>query len=389
LQTIIQEIINITDFKVNGGRIWQLDEESNSYILRYQFGNTKKIPEGFAQSIHNEVANVQLNRLITERTIHDEETNPFLRDRGIKYFYLTGVGEIIKLRNGKYFEYAIGFNSDSLSEDFNEALAVIGSFSTNALRSHNDRVEFQKFKEDVQKASEMQRNILPQHYLEYHDYKIFGLSIPDRGVSGDYFDYIKNTFDDEEHLSIVISDAASKGIPAAIEALFVSGAVRMGMAFASRIPHMLSILNNLINKTFKAERFVSLFHCELTTSSNRLVLYSNAGHPSPIHYRPSQNKFQLLEPTGGLLGLVENQKFGMENVRMFHGDILVLYTDGIDEAQDENGNLFGLDRIKDIIREYSHENSKIIGYKIIEEVQKFSARAIYTDDKTLVVIKRD
>jgi serine phosphatase RsbU (regulator of sigma subunit) len=163
----------------------------------------------------------------------------------------------------------------------------------------------------------------------------------------------------------------------------------MGMAFASRIPHMLSILNNLINKTFKAERFVSLFHCELTTSSNRLVLYSNAGHPSPIHYRPSQNKFQLLEPTGGLLGLVENQKFGMENVRMFHGDILVLYTDGIDEAQDENGNLFGLDRIKDIIREYSHENSKIIGYKIIEEVQKFSARAIYTDDKTLVVIKRD
>lgn len=389
LQSIVQEIVSNPEFEANGGRIWELDPANNSYVLKYQFGNTKKIPEGYSQSIDNETVSSELSKLIKEKTIHDVESDPNLRDKGIRYFYLTGVGEIVKLRNGKYFQYGIGFNSEGYSEHFYDSLTAISSISTIALRNFSEKLEISKIQADIKKAYDIQRNILPHHYLEYHDYKIFGLSIPDRGVSGDYFDYIKNTFDDEEQLSIVISDAASKGLPAAIESLFVSGAIRMGMAFSSRIPHMLSILNNLLHKTFKSDRFVSLFHCELTNSSNRLILYANAGHPAPIHYRPSQDKFQYLEATGGLLGIMENQKFAMENVRMLQGDILVMFTDGINEAQNEEGELFGEERIKKIIQEHCHVSPKLIAYALIEAVQIFSAKAIYSDDKTMVVIKRD
>lgn len=389
LESIVQEIVNKPEFEVFGGRIWLLDISNSAYKIAYQYGNTEEIPENFTLLIDEHQIHTYLNRLMKEHTIHGQETDALLREKGINYFYLAGVGEIMKMSNGKYFQFALGFNSEKYSVDFHESLAIIRSLTTVALRNLNEKEEFSILKSDIKKASELQRNLLPDHYLEYRDFKIFGLSAPDRGVSGDYFDYIRSTFDEEEQLSIIISDAASKGLPAAIEALFVSGAIRMGMAFASRISHILSILNNLIFKTFQSEKFVSLFYAELTGASNRLVLYANAGHPSPIHYRPSADKFQMLDPTGPLLGILENQKFLVENVRMLPGDVLVLFTDGINEAQDEQGNLFGEDRIRDILKRSYNESAKVIAYQIIEEVQKFSTRSIYTDDKTLVVIKRD
>ncbi len=389
LESIVEEVVKKEEFDVTAGRIWLLDVTNNAYKISYQFGNTKEIPSDFSLKINEYQIDNYLNKLMKEHTIHGEETDELLKEKGINYFYLAGMGEIIKMSNGKFFQYALGFSANTYSNDFYESISIIRSLATVALRNLNENEEFSILKSDIKKASELQRNLLPDHYLEYRDFKIFGLSAPDRGVSGDYFDYVRSTYDEEEQLSIIISDAASKGLPAAIEALFVSGAIRMGMAFASRISHILSILNNLIYKTFQSEKFVSLFYAELTGASNRLVLYANAGHPSPIHYRPSGDKFQMLDPTGPLLGVLENQKFLVENVRMLPGDVLVLFTDGINEAQDEEGNLFGEDRIKDIIKKSHNESAKNIAYLIIEEVQKFSTRSIYTDDKTLVVIKRD
>src|SRR6185295_8304385 len=126
-----------------------------------------------------------------------------------------------------------------------------------------------------------------------------------------------------------------------------------------------------------------------TNSSNRMVLYANAGHCQPIHYRASNDSYKHLETTGGLMGIIENQKFGVENIRMNKGDILLLYTDGINEAQDENGNLYGEARLAELLRKHHGDTPKNITYHIIEDVQRFSAKSIYSDDKTLVVIKRE
>jgi sigma-B regulation protein RsbU (phosphoserine phosphatase) len=178
-------------------------------------------------------------------------------------------------------------------------------------------------------------------------------------------------------------------MPAAIQALFVSGAVRMAMGFSPKISNMFGRLNNLINKTFSRERFVTMFYGELTLSSNRLILYANAGHCPPIHYRSSKDKFQDLPATGKFLGIEPNQKYKLENCRMLQGDTLVLYTDGISEAMNSKGELFGEKRIMEVIKANHDKTSKEIAYAILEQVQKFSANSIYNDDKTLVVIKRD
>lgn len=386
LKALVHDIVNHKEFGIHGGRIWELNSIDNSYTLKYQYGNFKKIPVGYSINIDEQPVMTKLSR---QRTIINRETDPVLLEKGIELYSITGVGDIFKLKTGKYYKYAIAINAPEFLQSLFETLNIISSVVTVALRNLSSQAVQKKIHKDIIKASEIQRNLLPEHKISFHDFDVFGVCYPDSEVGGDYFDYLKNSDDEEERLGIVISDAASKGLPAAIQSLFVSGAMRMGLGFATKMSHLFSRLNTLIWETFPYERFVTLFYCELTLSSNRLILYSNAGHCPPIHYRPDRDTFRFLGATGGLLGLMEHQKFGVENVRMHPGDILVLYTDGITESQDNLGNVYGEERLLEHIKKHQSETPEIIAYNILEDVQKFTAESVYNDDKTLVVIKRN
>lgn len=390
IKTAINEVTDSDEFQIEGGRIWKLNAGSKNYSLQYQYGNVKPIPENFTISLDDEYISKTMNRLSKKRTILQDETNEVLKASGIHHYSLTGVGDIIRTTQGSFYEYALGFNAETFSDEFHESISIISSVCTVAIRNLAAESEKKRINKDYEQAKMIQQNLLPEHYTEFLDYEVFGVCVPDSDVGGDYFDYIRNTnaVDDEETLSIVISDAASKGLPAAIQSLFVSGALRMGMELGSRISHILALLNNLIFNTFPYERFVTLFMLELTRAENRLVLYANAGHCSPIKYSPKKDKFTELKPTGGLLGIVDHQKYGLENTRMDKGDVLVLYTDGINEAQNEEGELFGEERLKELIKKYSNLPTKEIAYSILNTITNYSKNSVYTDDSTIVVIKR-
>jgi sigma-B regulation protein RsbU (phosphoserine phosphatase) len=386
LKVLIQEIVEHQEFKIIGGRLWVLDGENKVYTLSYQFGNLQKIPDGYTLKINEQPI---LKELHENRTTLNYENDPILIESGIIVYSVTGVGEIFKYPDGKYFKYILGFNAPEILQSFYETLSIISSVATLTIYGLSMEIEQKRMSRDLSKASEIQRNLLPEHYVEFHDYKIYGICIPDSAIGGDYFDYLMNTVDEEERIGIVICDAASKGLPAAIQALFVSGAIRMAQAFNPKISTLFSRLNTLIYDTFPYERIVTLFYCELSLTSNRLVVYANAGHCSPIYYRREKDSVTMLEPTGGLLGIVRNQKFSVENIIMRPGDLMVLYTDGITEAHDKSNDFYGEERLIQKIRELRDLSPKEIAVLIIEDVQKFSAGSEYTDDRTLIVVKRD
>ncbi|MBM2813257.1 MAG: PPM-type phosphatase protein [Ignavibacteria bacterium] len=387
LKTLIHDIVSHKEFEITGGRIWELNPIELSYTLKYQFGKLKKIPDGYSVNIsdHGDT----FTQLLKERTLLNYETDELLKSMGIWLYSMTGVGEIVRTKSGKFYKYVIGFNADSIKPQFSELLSVISSVASVHIQKLSNEAKQNKFKKDIKKASEIQRNLLPEHHYKFCDYSIFGICVPDSGVGGDYFDYLKYPGEEEDRLGVVIMDAASKGLSAAIQALFVSGAIRMAMGFSPKISLLLNRLNSLIFDNFPYERFVTLVFLELTTMSNRLVLYANAGHCQPIHYTPETDRIKFLSNTGGLLGLMKDQKFTVENFRLHPGDVLVLYTDGITEANDGEGNFFGEDRLCEIIRNNHHLSPQNIAYSILEDVQKFSADSFYNDDKTLVVIKRE
>lgn len=385
LVNLLTNIVDNPDFQITGGRIWELQPENDTYRLFAQYGNVKKIPDNYTLKIADQPV---LKELWHTKTMLRKETDQLLKDSGIFIYSVTGVGEIIKTPRGKYYQYVFGFNAPEILQTFYETLSIISAVASSRLKDFKLIRSQEKIQRDIHKAADIQRNLFPDHTVKFADFEIFGLCVPDSEVGGDYFDYFENMENEEERLGILVADAASKGLSAAIQSLFVSGAVKMALKFSPKISTLFYNLNNLIYDSFPLERFVTMFYCELSQSSNRLVLYANAGHGEPIHYRSEDKSVRLLGSTGGILGIVPNQKFAVENIRLKAGDILAITTDGITEAQNSKGELFGHERIIDVIQENSHKSANEIALLIMEAVQNFSANSVYNDDKTLIVIKR-
>jgi len=385
LTNLVKRVIDTPDFEIIGGRIWRKNTDDNTYSIVFQYGNVKKIPDNYTLSIEDQPV---LKELWQKGTMLRRETDQVLKDSGIFIYSVTGVGEIIKTPYGRFYEYVLGFNAEQILQSFYETLSIISTVASARLKDYRLTRYQEKIQRDIHKAADIQRRLLPDHFVSFSDFEIYGICLPDSEVGGDYFDYFESLENEEDRLGILVADAASKGLSAAIQVLFVSGAVKMALKFSPKISAMFYNLNNLIYETFPLERFVTMFYCELTNASNRLVLYANAGHVEPIHYRDENQSFRFLGSTGGILGIVPNQKYNVENIRLKQGDILVITTDGITEAQNEANEFFGHERLLDIIKDNKDLSAKEIALLIMEGVQIFSNNSSYNDDKTVIVIKR-
>jgi sigma-B regulation protein RsbU (phosphoserine phosphatase) len=384
LKQVIQEIVQSEEIHLKGGRIWKFDAKSGSYLLLHQTGDMEAIRQGYAIKVKDYPIFLELPQL---RTVLGSEQDQYLRRRGILKYSATGVGEKVKWRGHTLYRYVLAFNADHLNEALTSTLNIISTSLTSVLRTKKVERKAQVLERDLDKAREIQQSILPQHEMRFHSYELYGVSIPDRIVGGDFFDYLV-TEGDQERIGVVIGDAASKGLSAAAQALYTSGALRMGFDYQTKISSLLSRVNKLLNKTFSEEHFVTLVYCELTDDRNGLVLYANCGHNSPILLR-SNGTAEMFETTGQILGPFPNETFRTENVLMKAGDILLLYTDGISEATNEHGDFFGEERVIDMLRTFRALPAKEITIRILDEVQKFNSLGTQSDDKTVVTIKRN
>lgn len=385
LQFFVRQIVDHPELQIDGGRIWKLNAEKKQYQLLYQYGKVQKIPENYTIPIDESPTFTELTK---KPTVLHHETHSLLKRSGIRLYSAAGVGKLIRVNGRKYYEYVLAFNAPSIDENFRFLLSLIRNIANIRLREIESTEEQEILEKDLRQAWEIQKKLLPDHEAQFRDYEIFGASIPDRVVGGDYFDYFTPSEDPDDRLGIVISDAASKGLPAAIQALYVAGALRMGVAFYAKMTSLITRLNDLLCAMFPDERFVSLFYCELTSSQNGLLLYVNAGHEAPIHFQKKNRQIHYLDVTGSVLGIVAEQRFRLENINLAPGDILTLYSDGITEARNKHGQFFGQKRLERLILKHHSLSARQLCYKILEEVQKFSVDADYTDDRTVIVVKR-
>lgn len=384
LRHVLNEIVHNEEIRIKGGRTWRFDPKTGTYELLHQVGSMEPIKQHYRIRLKDYPIFLELPKV---RTVLANEQNLYLRKRGILKYSATGVGEKITWRGKALYRYVLAFNADHLGEELASTMNIIGSAITSAFRSKKIEKEAAVLERDLDKAREIQSSILPQHEMKFHNYELYGVSVPDQIVGGDFFDYLQ-VEGDTERLGVVIGDATSHGVSAAVQALYVSGALRMGFEYQTKISALISRVNKLLNKTFSEEHFVSLFYAELTDDRNGLVLYSNCGHNSPMLLRAGSNEPEFLEATGQLLGPFLHESFRTENTLLAAGDILLLYTDGISEASNERGEFYGESRIVDRLVEHRSASAKDIGRLILEDVQRFNSLGTQSDDKTVVVIKR-
>jgi len=381
---VINQLIENEEINITGGRLWRLVKEEEVYKLAYQTGNVEKIDDNYKIPI----SRYPLFDLIAkERTILGNESDEELRKKGIFKYSASGAGEKFKVNNKTYYEYVLALNSNEINEDLRITLNIISTALTSQIKQKRVSKSAQEFKADLDKARELQKSILPEHEYKFHNYILFGITDPAEIVGGDFFDYLE-IGEDQDKLGVAIGDAASKGVAAAAEAMYISGALRMASSWEIKISPLMKRMNQLVNKIFADDKFVSLFYGELSEDKGGLFLYANAGHNPPIFIRSKSDEIIYLNPTGPVFGPSPNAKYTVENINFFKDDVLLIYSDGIIDSANINFEGYGEEKLLDCFKKNKHLSSKEICYAILEEVIKFSKNGKYSDDKTLVVIKR-
>lgn len=230
-------------------------------------------------------------------------------------------------------------------------------------------------------AREIQMSLLPTSAPQFHDYDLWGESVPAEEVGGDLFDYIPIS---ERSMGIAIADSAGHGLPAALQARDAIIGLRMGVEERLRITATIEKLNRVVGRSALATKFISLVYGEIEPNGN--FVYCNAGHPLPMLYRDGE--ISELGMGGLILGPNPDAQYERGYTQMSPGAVLLLYTDGIVEAANQNDEMFETDRLRDILRSREWTSAKELVGEVFRAVREFSDTDPPLDDQTVVAVIR-
>jgi serine phosphatase RsbU (regulator of sigma subunit) len=240
---------------------------------------------------------------------------------------------------------------------------------------------------DLFLASKIHRALLPQAIDRIEGFDIAVKSMAAHAVGGDYYDFL--TGGDRGALRIVIADVMGKGISAGLLMSNIQGALRI---LAEDIPstcQLIHRLNRWLCRNIPMTKFVSLacVSIEPQNDSHPRITYANAGHCPPILVH-ADGKIQYLNPTGGILGVHEGFHYEERNCEVIRGDLLVMYTDGITEAENDKGEMFGEERLAGLVLAHRSKSPKALLEEIWSEIRKFSCGQEPSDDQTVIALRR-
>jgi sigma-B regulation protein RsbU (phosphoserine phosphatase) len=207
-------------------------------------------------------------------------------------------------------------------------------------------------------------------------------------VGGDFYDMFLVNRDD---LAVVLGDVAGKGVPAALLASLVHGAIRSSNWTASRHHHEQSLrqLNQLLLERATGERYVTMFSCYYDHQTE-ILHYINAGHCPPLLvHKTASESFDVvrLEEGGTVVGLLPGARFKQGQIAISPGDVLVMFSDGIVESANSAGEDYGEDRLIREIESHHAASMEVLRQRVIESVRTFAEGVPASDDLTVVIVR--
>ena len=236
-------------------------------------------------------------------------------------------------------------------------------------------------------AMEIQQNLLPKADPKIEGLDIAGTSIYCDETGGDYFDYLYMGENGHRKIGVVVGDVSDHGIPSALLMISVRATLRHHAHHSDNIADMVSDVNRHLSEDVKETgHFMTLFY-SMIDRHNKCIRWVNAGHDPAIIYNPIADSFGELTGRGLPLGVFYGSEYTESQREITPGQIIVIGTDGIWEAHNQNGMMFGKDKLKEVIHLHANESAKEILDAVINEVEQFSYPLRKEDDLTLVVMK--
>ena len=277
--------------------------------------------------------------------------------------------------------------------DFGATVAVNTNDELGALAEHFNQMteglkERVRLRRSLDLAKEVQQNLLPQKTPAVHGLDIAGRSIYCDETGGDYYDFLDSQELGEGKLGVLIGDVSGHGLPSALLMATARAFLRQRSDLPGSLDVMISDVNRQLTRDVEESgRFMTLFYLTIDLTNQKLS-WVRAGHDPAVFYDPATGSFEELRGSGMALGVDAEGQYA-QNVKsnLKPGQIILLGTDGIWETQNPDGEMFGKNRVCEIIRKKSNAAAEKILDTIVTEVQRFRKKLDPADDITLVVIK--
>jgi sigma-B regulation protein RsbU (phosphoserine phosphatase) len=236
-------------------------------------------------------------------------------------------------------------------------------------------------------AMEVQQNLLPRINPRIAGLDISGTSIYCEETGGDYFDYLLTAEAGQKKICVVVGDVADHGIPAALLMTTARAFLRQRTSRSGELDQVVADVNRQLSRDVEdSGRFMTLFICEIDRD-NQILQWVNAGHDPAMIYDRQSGEFEELAGTSLPLGVSASTAYKNFARPIIAGQIVLIGTDGIWEAQNHQGAMFGKQRFKDTIRRHADQPAEKIIQAVIAQVDNFRHPLDRADDVTLVVVK--
>ena len=262
------------------------------------------------------------------------------------------------------------------------ALANVAAAKIENARLLEENLEKRVLEEEMRTAAEIQRGLLPDHAPTVPGYGVVGSNRPCRTVGGDYYDFGM----DGGRLHFALGDVSGKGTGAALLMTVLRAAVR-GHWGEGEPAEAVSRINRTVCQNVTPGKYVTFFMGRLDPDTGS-VAYVNAGHNPPIVVR-ADGSLDTLTTGGVVLGLFDNGEYEQATTRLGPGDVLVVFSDGVTETWNRDDVEFGDARLAELIRQGREMDAAALEAEILRELDRFSQGTKATDDRTLIVIKRN
>jgi len=232
-------------------------------------------------------------------------------------------------------------------------------------------------------ASKMQQSILPREFPQRDDYEVFANMAPARNVGGDFYDLLQL---DDGRIGLAVADVSDKGVPAALFMMSTRTLLK-GAAIGHEGPgEVLREVNDLLNESNESAMFVTVLY-GVYDPATREFTYANGGHNTPLVVHADGSSTELPLTGGVALGVMPELPYDQGTVTLAHDDTVVLYTDGVTEAMNAEGEEFGVDRLQETFAASPPQDAQQANQTVFEAVHAFAGETPQSDDVTCLVFR--
>lgn len=278
-------------------------------------------------------------------------------------------------------------SSLSYTQDDLDFLATFASQVALALERDSlieEVIAKREIEREVGIARDIQQRLLPKVVPQSSRFALAGRSIPSRSVGGDYYDFAKSD-DGSENLHLIVADVSGKGIPAALVLSETRSILQVYAREHFSPKDTLARLNDNLLLDFDGSMYVTLVYCDFDWERS-ILRYANAGHEWPLLISPNSETVTYLDRSTKPCGLFEGEEYEEVEIAVSPGDKIIFPTDGIIDAENEQGKKFGLERLEATVLANRDKSAQDMLDHVFDEVARFSGDGPQFDDMTLVVI---